>query len=91
MSGDGKRNTGENKWLLDAEVQHRVIKNKGQWDVELLFIDVNDPLHFLCKKINTYRSEKLANIAANMMCQNAAKDQRGTQKVKKDAINIHKN
>ena len=91
MSGSTKRNPDDDKWLLDAEVLHRVTKNKGEWDVELLFIDVNDPLHFLCKKINTYRSEKLANIAANIMQQNAEKDQRGTQKVKKDAINIHKN
>ena len=86
-----KSSSEDEKWLLDAEVQHRVIKNNGQWDVELLFIDTTDPLHFICRKIQTFRSENLANIAAKIMSQNAARDQRGTQKMKKDAFHIFDN
>ncbi|MEQ9165805.1 MAG: hypothetical protein RLO12_06090, partial [Fulvivirga sp.] len=60
------------KWLLDAEVQHRIVHEKGRWHVELIFIDTTDPKHFLIKRIADYRSERLAQINARYMQQTAA-------------------
>jgi len=80
-----------NKWLLDAEVKYRIEKVNGRWEVSLIFIDTKDPNHFVIKKINDFKSEKLALIAANIMTNTAARDERGTQKVKKDDYNININ
>jgi hypothetical protein len=85
------RNKPEDAWLLDAEVQYKVEEVKGRWEVSLLFIDTKNPTHVLIKKIGDYRSRQLAEIYAKNMTKTAAKDARGTQKVKKDAYDIDKN
>jgi hypothetical protein len=81
----------DDKWLMDAEVQSQVTYEKGRWVVSLIFIDTKDPNRILIKKINDYRSKRLADIAALNMKNTAAKDVRGTQKVKKDAYNFNNN
>jgi hypothetical protein len=86
-----KRNRPESKWLLDAEVQYKIDKHKGRWEVSLMFIDTKDPKHLLIKKIGDYRSKKLAEIYAKNMQKTAAKDFRGTQKVNKDDYHINNN
>lgn len=85
------RNNPEDAWLLDAEVQTRIEKIKGQWQVSLVFIDTKDPNHILIKEIASYRTEKLAEIAASYMEKTAAKDARGTQRVNKNDYNINNN
>ncbi|KAB8152628.1 hypothetical protein EZY14_012450 [Kordia sp. TARA_039_SRF] len=79
------------KWLMDAEVQSQITYEKGRWVVSLIFIDTKDPNRILIKKINDYRSQRLAEIAALHMKNTAAKDVRGTQKVTKDAYNFNNN
>ncbi|MBL1280815.1 MAG: hypothetical protein COA33_011110 [Fluviicola sp.] len=81
----------DDKWLLDAEVKYRIEKSKGRWEVSLIFIDTKDPNHFIIKRINDFKSEKLAEIAAKIMTNTAARDERGTQKVNKDDYNINSN
>ena len=81
----------EKKWLLDAEVQYRVEEVKRRWVVSLVFINTKNPSEFFIKTIGDYRSEKLAHIYGRSMQQTAAKDPRGTQKVKKDAYGISDN
>ncbi|PRX57479.1 hypothetical protein [Flagellimonas meridianipacifica] len=78
-------------WLLDAEVQTRVVEEKGRWVVSLVFIDTKDPSRILVNEIADYRSKRLAEIAALNMKQTAEKDPRGTQKVKKDDYDINNN
>jgi len=86
-----KKSTNDDAWLLDSEVQSRVEKVNGQWKVSLVFVDTNDPNHFLIKEMGTFRSEHLANISAKYMKQTAARDPRGTQKVNKDDYNFNIN
>lgn len=86
---DGEKNN--EKWLLDAEVKHRITHDKGRWHVELIFIDTTDPTHFLVKRIADFRTERLAEINATYMVQTAAKDIRGTRKVNEDDYNINNN
>jgi hypothetical protein len=81
----------DDAWLLDSEVQSKVEKVKGQWQVSLVFIDTKNPTRFLIREIASYRSEKLANISAKYMEQTAARDPRGTQKVNKDDYNFNIN
>lgn len=78
-------------WLLDAEVQTRIVEENGRWLVSLVFIDTKDPSRILVNEIADYRSKRLAEIAALNMKQTAEKDPRGTQKVKKDDYDINNN
>ena len=78
-------------WLLDAEVQTRIVEEKGRWTVSLVFIDTKNPSRVLVNEIADYRSRRLAEIAALNMKQTAEKDARGTQKVKKDDYDINNN
>ena len=81
----------DDAWLLDSEVQSKVEKVKGQWQVSLVFIDTKDPTRILIREIASYRSENLAKISAKYMQQTAARDPRGTQKVNKDDYNFNIN
>ncbi|HHC78801.1 MAG TPA: hypothetical protein ENK46_02885 [Flavobacteriia bacterium] len=85
------RNKPEDTWLLDAEVQYKIEKVKGRWEVSLLFIDTRDPTHILVQKVGDYQSQRLAEIYARNMQKTAAKDVRGTQKVNKDAYDTNSN
>jgi len=86
-----KRNNPKDAWLLDAEVQYKIEEINSRWEVSLVFIDTKDPNHILIKKIEDYRSYRLAEIYAKILQQTAAKDIRGTQKVNKDDYHISKN
>ncbi len=81
----------DEKWLLDAEVNYRVEKENGRWLVSLIFIDTKDPTHFILKRISDYKSEKLAEIAAEIMMKSAARDKRGTQKVNRNDFDTNIN
>ena len=39
----------DDDWLLDSEVQFRITKEDGQWEVSLLFMDIHDPKRFLIR------------------------------------------
>jgi len=78
-------------WLKNAAVQSRIEKSKSGWEVSLVFIDCNNPNQVLIRKINTYRTEKLAQIAANYMEQTAAKDPKGTKKIDPNAYHFNDN
>ena len=81
----------DDSWLKDAEVQTRIIEERGRWVVSLVFIDTKDPSRILVNESADYRSKRLAEIHALNMQQTAAKDPRGTQKVNKDDYDINNN
>ncbi|MEO0506447.1 MAG: hypothetical protein AAF090_09860 [Bacteroidota bacterium] len=81
----------DDAWLQDAEVQTRIEKERGRWVVSLVFIDTKNPSRVLVNEIADYRSKSLAEIHARNMQLTAAKDARGTQKVKKDDYDINNN
>lgn len=81
----------EDAWLQDAEVQARIEEERGRWVVSLVFIDTKNPSRILVNEIADYRSKRLAEIHARSMQQTAAKDARGTQKVKKNDYDINNN
>lgn len=85
------RNDPKDAWLLNAEVQYKIVENKGRWEVSLVFIDTNDPKHVLVRYINDYRTKRLAEIHGEYMRRAAARDPRGTQKVDKNDYDINDN
>ncbi|MEM6297105.1 MAG: hypothetical protein AAF740_00275 [Bacteroidota bacterium] len=86
-----RKDNPEDAWLLNAEVKTRIEKVDGQWQVSLVFIDTKDPRHFLIRKINSHRTQRLAEISARYMQKTAARDARGTQRVNKDDYNFNYN
>jgi len=86
-----KRNDPKEQWLQDAEVRAKVEAHKGRWTVSLIFVNTADPNQILIRQIGAYRSQKLAEIAANNMQKTAERDYRGTQKVASDAYPFNNN
>lgn len=78
-------------WLQDSEVRYNIKCEKGRWKVSLIFVDIHNPSHFLIREMGDYHSERLARIYAENMQKTAAKDARGTQKVKINAYHINNN
>jgi len=69
------------EWLLDSAVIDNVVERKGNWDVYLVFAYVFDPLKLIKRKITRCTSLQKAEMSANYMRRQAAKDQRGTLRI----------
>lgn len=81
----------QKNWLMDAEVQYRVVPIKGRWEVSLVFVNTRDPNQFLIQHLGDYRTKHLAEIHGRYMQQTAARDARGNKKINKDAYDINHN
>lgn len=69
-------------WLSDTAVIENVIRRKGTWEIHLLFAHFQEPLKFLSRLITSNTCPKRAAMMAHFMRRLAAKDQRGTLKIK---------
>ena len=78
----------EGTWLLDTEVRYHLQERDSQWHLTMLYIALNNPLKFICRKINTYNSEKKAIIFAKILQRGIRKDARGTFKTNEYVIRI---
>jgi hypothetical protein len=85
------RRLSEEKWLLEAEVQERIVEKNGRWEVSLIFIDVYDPNRLLIRVIGEYRSFGLAKICAQNMKRTAQKGSNNNQKISQNAYCINLN
>ena len=81
----------EDHWLMNTEVQYSLICRRGLWHLTMIYIAVENPLKFICRKIDTYNSEKKAKTFAKILQRGIRKDARGTLKTNRDAINFCKN
>jgi len=76
----------EDAWLMDTEVKYQLIEKKGLWHLTMIYVDIENPLKFMCRKIDTYNSEKKAKVFASILQRGIRKDARGTLKTNQDAI-----
>ncbi|GAB5523736.1 MAG: hypothetical protein Roseis2KO_16080 [Roseivirga sp.] len=74
------------QWLLDSAVVDNLVKVRGNWDVFLVFAHIHFPLKLIRKKITRCNTLKKALFAADKMRRQAAKDQRGTLKIKESSF-----
>ncbi len=81
----------KDKWLMNTEVCYWLQERRGQWHLAMLYIAVDNPLQFICRKIDTYTSEKKAITFAKILQRGIRKDARGTLKTNRDAFNICQN
>lgn len=68
----------DDMWLSDTAVIELLQRRKGAWEVTLLFAHHKTPLKFLSRRISSYSCPKRAQLTAQYMRRQAAKDQRGT-------------
>lgn len=81
----------DDAWLYDTAVIENLVFAYGQWDVELVFVQYNNHLKLLKRKIVSYSDKKKAALTATLMRRMAAKDQRGTLTVDLEQINLNNN
>ncbi|MEO1516933.1 MAG: hypothetical protein AAFV95_18060 [Bacteroidota bacterium] len=78
----------EDRWLMDTEVKYQLLERRGLWHLTMIYVAVDNPLKFICRKIDTYNSEKKAKTFASILQRGIRKDARGTLKTNQDAIHI---
>ncbi len=79
------------KWLMNTEVCYWLQERKGQWHLAMIYIAIDNPLKFICRKIDTYNSEKKAITFAKILQRGIRKDARGTLKTNRNAFNFCNN
>ena len=79
------------RWLMDTEVRYWLQARNSQWHLTMIYIALDNPLKFICRKIDTYNSEKKAIIFAKILQRGIRKDARGTLKTNRDAFNFCNN
>jgi len=69
-------------WLRDTAVVENIVKRKGMWEIQLVFAHYKQPEKLIKRIISSFPSKEKAELNAWYMRRLAAKDQRGTLKVK---------
>ena len=75
-------------WLRDTEVRYRIVHTRSRWFLTMVFVAIDNPYRFLCREIDSYESEKKAEIYAQLFQRGIRKDARGTLKTNENAFNI---
>lgn len=78
----------EDRWLMNTEVRYYLVERKSHWHLTMIYIAVNNPLQLICRKIDTYNSEKKAKTFAEIMMRGIRKDARGTLKTNRDGFHF---
>ncbi|MEL7248099.1 MAG: hypothetical protein AAFO03_06760 [Bacteroidota bacterium] len=78
----------EDKWLMNTEVRYWLVERRSLWHLTMIYIAVDNPLKLICRKIDTYSSEKKAKTFAEIMMRGIRKDARGTLKTNRDGFDF---
>ena len=81
----------EDRWLMNTEVRYNLNKRKGLWHLTMIYIAIENPLKFICRKIDVYNSQKKAIFFADILQRAIRKDARGTLKTNQNAFNFCSN
>lgn len=81
----------EDAWLSKTEVRYFIQKRNSLWHLTMIYISVDNPMRFICRKIDSYSSEKKALTYAKIFKRGIQKDARGTLKTNEDAFYICNN
>lgn len=78
-------------WLKDTEVRYRIVQTHSRWFLSMIFVWIDNPYRFLCRKIDSYETAKKAEMYAQLFQRGIRKDARGTLKTNENAFNICNN
>ncbi len=75
-------------WLRDTAVIENIVKREGMWEIHLVFAHHLEPQKLIKRVITRFTCKDKAELNAWYMKRLAAKDQRGTLKVKLDDFGL---
>jgi hypothetical protein len=78
----------EDSWLMDTEVIYQLLERRSLWYLTIVYVAIENPFKLICRKIDTYNSQKKAEVSAKIIQRGIRKDARGTLKANKDAFYI---
>ncbi|GJM33800.1 MAG: hypothetical protein DHS20C18_28010 [Saprospiraceae bacterium] len=78
----------EDSWLRNTEVIYYLEERKSLWHLTMIYVDIANPFRFICRKIDTYHSEKKALTFAEILQRGIRKDSRGTLKTNYDVFHF---
>ncbi|MEN0003561.1 MAG: hypothetical protein AAF798_05435 [Bacteroidota bacterium] len=78
----------EDRWLMDTEVCYLLQERKSQWHLTMVYVAIDNPFKLICKKIDTYPSERKARTFAELFQRGIRKDARGVLKKNENAFHI---
>ncbi|MEM6263378.1 MAG: hypothetical protein AAGI38_12775 [Bacteroidota bacterium] len=78
-------------WLHDSEVKTDIILQNGMWQVFLVFVGLDSPLHLFRRKIQSYSSQKKAQMFGEIYRRSAARDERGNLKTDMSQLDLPQN
>jgi hypothetical protein len=78
----------EDKWLVNTEVLYFIQEKKSLWHLTMIYVATNNPLKFICRKIDAHPSENKAITFAKILQRGIRKDARGTLKTNQNAFNF---
>ncbi len=78
----------DDQWLADTAVIEQLTRSRGEWQVDLIFASIHNPLRFLKRHITANPCPKRAAQQGYYMRRLAAKDQRGTLTVSVAQLNL---
>lgn len=81
----------DDKWLSDTAVIEQLTHSQGEWQVELLFASIHNPIKFLKRRIAANACPKRAAQQAHFMRRQAANDRRNDLTISIDQMNICSN
>ena len=74
------------RWLMNTEVRYHLQEKRSRWHLSMIYIAVDNPFRFICRKIDSYPSAQKARTFAEILQRGIRKDARGTLKSNYDAF-----
>ncbi len=74
------------RWLHSTEVSPRIEARNGRWYLIMVYVFVNTPFQFLCRKLDHYDTEEKAKLYAQLFRRGIQRDARGN--LKSNALHV---
>ncbi|MCA0232417.1 MAG: hypothetical protein LCH91_18245 [Bacteroidetes bacterium] len=74
------------RWLHSTEVRYRIETRKGRWHLTMVYVYVQNPFQFLCRRLDHYDTEDKAKLYAQLFRRGMQRDARGT--LKSNALHV---
>lgn len=78
----------DDSWLKDSSVSEYLLKNRGLWEIHLVFADTKFPFQFIKKKITTSPTSSVARRMGNYLMRTTGRDKNGTLKINPELFQL---
>ena len=74
------------RWLHSTEVRYQIEAKNGRWHLTMVYVYVQNPFQFLCRRLDHYDTEEKAKLYAQLFRRGMQRDARGT--LKSNALHV---